>query len=61
MPLLDLEARYAITEDELLQASHAVMENQMFINGPEVQPLEETVAAYCDCKAAVMVTNDHER
>lgn len=57
VPLLDLKAQFATIRDEMMPAILAVMESQHFINGPEVSELEQKVAAYCDCKAAVGVSS----
>jgi dTDP-4-amino-4,6-dideoxygalactose transaminase len=57
VPLLDLKAQYATIRDEMMPALEAVMESQFFINGPEVKALEQAVAAYSECKAAVGVSS----
>jgi dTDP-4-amino-4,6-dideoxygalactose transaminase len=57
VPLLDLKAQYATIRDEMMPALEAVMESQYFINGPEVRALEQAVAAYSGCKAAVGVSS----
>lgn len=57
VPLLDLKAQFAPIRADVVKAMEAVMESQQFINGPQVRELEEMVAAYCDCKAAVGVSS----
>ena len=57
VPLLDLKAQYQTIKDEIRLAVDRLLESQYFINGPEVQQLEEAVAAYCSCKTAVGVSS----
>ena len=57
VPLLDLKAQYASLRDEIVPAVEAVLESQHFINGPEVAQLEEEVARYSACAAAVGVSS----
>jgi dTDP-4-amino-4,6-dideoxygalactose transaminase len=57
VPLLDLKLQYQSIKDEIRDAIDRVIESQMFILGPEVQALENEVAAYCGCKHAIGVTS----
>jgi dTDP-4-amino-4,6-dideoxygalactose transaminase len=57
VPLLDLKAQYATIKGEMMAAIEACMEGQYFILGPEVKELENLVAGYCNCKAAVGVSS----
>jgi dTDP-4-amino-4,6-dideoxygalactose transaminase len=57
VPLLDLKAQYATIKKDLLAAVEAVMDSQYFINGPAVKELEDAVARYSDCQAAVGVSS----
>ncbi|MFH1742861.1 MAG: DegT/DnrJ/EryC1/StrS family aminotransferase [bacterium] len=57
VPLLDLKAQYKPIQDEIQQAIHSVLETQRFILGPEVQSLEEEIAAYSNCRFAVGVSS----
>ncbi len=57
VPLLDLKAQYASLRDEIVPAVEAVLESQRFINGPEVAQLEEEVARYSACAAAIGVSS----
>lgn len=57
VPLLDLKAQYQTIRHEIRRAVDRLLESQYFINGPEVQQLEEVVAAYCSCKRAVGVSS----
>lgn len=57
VPLLDLKAQYQTIRHEIRLAVDRLLESQYFINGPEVQQLEEAVAAYCSCKRAVGVSS----
>lgn len=57
VPLLDLKAQYAALKAEMLPALAAVLETQQLINGPAVKELEDLIAAYSGCKAAVGVSS----
>ena len=58
VPLLDLKAQYLSIQDEVQEAIHKVLESQRFVLGPEVEGLEEEVAAYCQCAYGVGVSRD---
>ncbi|MBN1665471.1 MAG: aminotransferase class V-fold PLP-dependent enzyme, partial [Anaerolineales bacterium] len=49
IPLLDLKAQYDTIRDEIQAALNRVIETQHFILGPEVEALENEVAAYSHC------------
>ncbi len=57
IPLLDLQAQYEpikeLIKDKMLQ----VFDSKYFINGPEVDQLEEKIAAYCGTSYAVGVSS----
>jgi dTDP-4-amino-4,6-dideoxygalactose transaminase len=57
VPLLDLKAQYVSIRSEIRQALDRVMESQQFILGPEVESLEQEIAAYCGCRHAVGVSS----
>ncbi len=57
VPLLDLKAQYATIRDEIQEAINRVIETQYFILGPEVQALEEEVAAYSQCEYGIGVSS----
>jgi dTDP-4-amino-4,6-dideoxygalactose transaminase len=57
VPLLDLKAQYASLRGEIVPAVEEVLESQAFINGPQVRQLEEEVARYSACAAAVGVSS----
>ncbi len=57
VPLLDLKAQYATIRDEVRKVVDAVFESQRFILGPEVEALEQEVAAYTGVAHAVGVTS----
>jgi len=57
VPLLDLKAQYATIRDEVRSAMDRVADSQYFIMGPEVQALEEEVAAYSQCKFGIGVSS----
>jgi dTDP-4-amino-4,6-dideoxygalactose transaminase len=47
IPMLDLSAQYASIEEEIHSAIDEVLKTQQFILGPQVDALEEEIAAYC--------------
>jgi dTDP-4-amino-4,6-dideoxygalactose transaminase len=53
VPLLDLKAQYVTIRTEIRVAIDRVCESQHFILGPEVQALEEAVAAFCGARFAI--------
>src|SRR5713226_1184330 len=57
IPLLDLKAQYATIRSEIRQAIDRVLESQHFILGPEVQGLEQEIAAFCGTRFAVGVSS----
>lgn len=57
VPLLDLQAQYAAIKDDIREAVDRVLESQHFILGPEVEALEEEIAAFCGVKYAIGVSS----
>lgn len=57
IPLLDLKAGYGQIRDEIRAAVDRVIESQGFILGPEVEGLEEEVAAYSQCSYGIGVSS----
>jgi dTDP-4-amino-4,6-dideoxygalactose transaminase len=57
VPLLDLKAQYATIREEIREALDRVIESQHFINGPEVEALENEVAAYSQCAYGIGVSS----
>lgn len=57
VPLLDLKAQYATLRDEIHAAMDRVVESQHFILGPEVEALEQEVAAYSQCAYGIGVSS----
>jgi dTDP-4-amino-4,6-dideoxygalactose transaminase len=57
VPLLDLKAQYASIRDEINAAVLRVLEAQAFILGPEVEALEQEIAAYSGCRYGVGVSS----
>jgi dTDP-4-amino-4,6-dideoxygalactose transaminase len=47
VPALDLKAQYQTIRDEIEPVIRRVIENQMFIQGPEVEHLENELAEFC--------------
>lgn len=52
-PFLDLKAQFASIRDEVMAAIERVMESQHFILGPEVEALENEIAAFIGARHAV--------
>lgn len=57
IPMLDLQAEYALFEPELTQSLCAVLQSGQFILGPQATALEREVAAYCGVEHGVAVAN----
>ena len=57
IPLLDLTAQYATLRQEIQAAVARVLESQQFILGPEVEALEQEIAAYSGCRYGVGVSS----
>jgi dTDP-4-amino-4,6-dideoxygalactose transaminase len=57
IPLLDLRAQYAAIRSEIREAIERVVESQHFILGPEVEALEQEIAAFCGVRFAVGVSS----
>ena len=57
VPLLDLQAQYRPIRDEILATVTRVCDSQRFIMGPEVEGLEQELAALTGARHAVGVTS----
>src|SRR5215475_9252555 len=57
VPLLDLKAQYSTIRSEIGEAIERVVESQHFILGPEVEGLEQEIAAFCNVRFAVGVSS----
>ncbi len=57
VPLLDLGAQYAAIREEIRSAIDRVCDAQRFVLGPEVEALENEIAAYCRCAHAIGVSS----
>src|SRR5262245_20837842 len=57
VPLLDLKAQHATIRSEIREAIERVVESQHFILGPEVEALEQEVAAFCNARFAIGVSS----
>jgi dTDP-4-amino-4,6-dideoxygalactose transaminase len=57
VPLLDLKAQYQTLRTEMQHAVLAVLDDQQFINGPQVLELEKQIAEYCRCRCATAVSS----
>ncbi len=57
IPILDLHAHHKPLKQEILRAMERVLDSNTFILGPEVQKLEERVAAYCQTAHGIGVSS----
>jgi dTDP-4-amino-4,6-dideoxygalactose transaminase len=57
VPLLDLKAQYLALQADIDTAIRKVVDSQHFINGPEVEALEQDVAAYCKVDHCIGVSS----
>src|SRR5215831_13983101 len=57
IPLLDLKAQYSTIRSEIHEAIEGIIESQHFILGPEVEGLEQEIAAFCQVRFAVGVSS----
>lgn len=57
VPLLDLKAQFTDYREEAYEAIQRVVETQYFVNGPEVQGLEEAIAEYCGVRSCIGVSS----
>src|ERR1700692_4061351 len=57
VPLIDLKAQYQQIRGEILQVLHEICEDQRFILGPQVQKLEQEIAAYLGIAHAIGVAS----
>ncbi len=57
IPLVDLKAQYDSIKEEIDDAIHRVIESGQFILGPDVEALEEEIAAYLGVKYAIGVAS----
>ncbi len=57
VPLLDLSAQYALIKHEIMQAIVETCESQRFILGPQVEALEQKIAAYSHCQFGIGVSS----
>ena len=57
VPLLDLQAQYRPLREQLLAAIARVCDSQRFIMGPEIEALEQELAAYLGVAEAVAVSS----
>src|SRR5260370_24528104 len=57
IPMLDLAAQYAQIKPEADAALMRVVTSQHFINGPDVEALEQEVARYCQARHCIGVSS----
>ena len=57
VPLLDLRAQYAPLRPAIESAMHEVCNSQMFVLGPRVSELEESIAAYSQVRYGIGVSS----
>ncbi|MBS1808072.1 MAG: DegT/DnrJ/EryC1/StrS family aminotransferase [Acidobacteria bacterium] len=57
IPLLDVKAQHAPIRDEIQAAMNRVLDSGIFILGPEVEALEQDIAAYSQCQYGIGVSS----
>jgi dTDP-4-amino-4,6-dideoxygalactose transaminase len=57
IPMLDLKAQYLSLKAELDAAVLRVIESTQFINGPDVEAMEQEVASYCRSNHCIGVSS----
>lgn len=57
IPLLDLKVQYRSIKKEIDEVVHMIMDEQIFIMGPEIGKLEKEIADYCGTSYAVGVAS----
>jgi UDP-2-acetamido-2-deoxy-ribo-hexuluronate aminotransferase len=57
MDFIDLKTQYKKFESPINERIQRVLEHGRFIMGPEIDELEDTLAAYVDCKHAITVAS----
>jgi dTDP-4-amino-4,6-dideoxygalactose transaminase len=57
IPMLDLKAQYAALKPELDAAVMRVIESAQFINGPDVEAMEQEIAQYCRANHCIGVSS----
>lgn len=57
VPLLDLKAQYNSIQQEIMQAIADTCDAQRFILGPQVESLEQKIAAYSHCQFGIGVSS----
>src|SRR3989344_8631755 len=56
VPILDLTRQYAAIKSDIKEALDQVLEQGIYIQGPEAQKLEKTLAEYCDANYALTIS-----
>lgn len=57
IPMLDLRAQYVALKDELDAAVLRVIDSTQFINGPDVEAMEQEIARYCRANHCIGVSS----
>ena len=57
VPLLDLQAQLSYLEDDLIAAVTRVIKSTRYIQGPEVESLEQEIAEYSGAAYGIGVTS----
>lgn len=60
IPLLDLKRQDFLLQEEMESALKAVIQTGMYILGPEIMRLEQTLAEYSQCKHAIACASGSE-
>ncbi|MSQ95530.1 MAG: DegT/DnrJ/EryC1/StrS family aminotransferase [Gemmataceae bacterium] len=57
IPMLDLKVQYLALKPELDAAVMRVVESMQYINGPDVEAMEQEVAEYCEANHCIAVSS----
>ena len=57
VPLLDLKPQLALLRDEIVESVTSVIDSTRYIQGPEVEALEEEIATYCNAQFGIGVSS----
>ncbi len=57
IPMLDLKAQYLSLKPELDAAVLRVIESTQFINGPDVEAMEQEISRYCRANYCIGVSS----
>ena len=57
VPLLDLKAQLSVLREEILESVTNVIDSTRYVQGPEVEALENEIATYCNARFGIGVSS----